>query len=194
MKFSIIIPAHNSAGFISRALESIAQQTYKDYELIVVCDACTDKTALMARQFTDKVYEVEYHRDGLARNVGIDAAEGEWILFMDDDDWWIHPFVLEDLNRELGDEDVLAFGFVWHTQGYKSPRGNGGGYWIATWNKCWRRSSIGDTRFSDVEYWSDIDFHRGMMNKPLKIKDWDEPMYFYNWMRPGSITERTTTS
>lgn len=188
MKFSVIIPAYQAAGHILRALESVNAQTYKDYELIVVCDSCTDGTEEIARRYTDKVICVDYQRDGLTRNAGIDAAQGEWILFMDDDDWWIHPYVLQDLAEQLGDEDLVCFGFVWHKNGYRSPRGNGGSYWIAVWNKCWRRSAIGDTRFSDVKWWSDVDFHREMMNKPLKIKDWDEPLYFYNFMRPGSIS------
>ena len=44
MKFSIIIPAHNAADHIRNALESVAEQTFEDYEVIVVCDSCTDDT------------------------------------------------------------------------------------------------------------------------------------------------------
>ena len=55
MMFSIIIPAHNAAEYIRKGLDSIKSQSYKDYELIVVCDACTDNTEAIAREYTDKV-------------------------------------------------------------------------------------------------------------------------------------------
>ena len=84
MKFSVIIPAHNSAGHIRNALDSIAEQTFTDYELIVVCDSCTDNTADVAREYADIVEEVEYHADGPTRNRGIELATGDWVLFMDD--------------------------------------------------------------------------------------------------------------
>ena len=51
MKFSVIIPAHNEESVISKALESIKQQSFTDYELIVVCDACTDRTKEIAEKF-----------------------------------------------------------------------------------------------------------------------------------------------
>ena len=51
MKFSIIIPAHNSAGYIQNALDSVAEQTFTDYELIVVCDSCTDNTEEIAKEY-----------------------------------------------------------------------------------------------------------------------------------------------
>ena len=88
--FSIIVPAHNSAEFINRCLDSVKMQTFTDYELIVVLDDCRDDTDQIALLYTDKVLITWHGRDGLARNAGIDAAEGEWILFLDDDDWWIH--------------------------------------------------------------------------------------------------------
>ena len=57
MKFSIIIPAHNSVAFIDKALSSIYNQDYNRnlFETIVVCDNCTDKTAAVAMEYTDKV-------------------------------------------------------------------------------------------------------------------------------------------
>lgn len=189
MKFSIIIPAYNAEGHISNALESIQEQSFKDYELIVICDSCTDKTAEMAREAGAIVEEVEFHNDGLSRSRGLDIAKGEWVLFMDDDDWWLHEFVLQQINSKLADDiDVLAFSFIFSGLKYADPLGNGGNLWPAVWNKCWRRSFIGSTRFPNIYAVSDSYFHMEMMQKNPRIKLWDMPMYFYNYLRPGSIS------
>ena len=189
MKFSIIIPAYNAEGHIYNALDSITEQTFKDYELIVICDSCKDKTAQMARDAGAIVEEVEYHNDGLSRSRGLDIAKGEWILFMYDDDWWLHEFVLDQINRHLSDDiDILAFSFIWHGVKYADPLGNGGRLFPAVWNKCWKRSFIGSTRFPNVYSISDGYFHSEMMQKNPRIKTWYMPMYFYNYLRPGSIS------
>ena len=75
MKFSIIIPAHNSAGYIQNALDSVVEQTFEDYELIVVCDSCTDNTEEIAKEYGARTVAVDYHCDGLTRNKGIEMAE-----------------------------------------------------------------------------------------------------------------------
>lgn len=189
MKFSIIIPAHNAEDHISNALDSITEQSFKDYELIVVCDSCTDKTADMAMEAGAIVDEVEFGNDGLSRSRGLDLAKGEWVLFMDDDDWWLHEFVLEQINSKLSDDiDILAFSFIFSGIKYATPHGNGGNLWPAVWNKCWRRSFIGDTRFPEVYAISDAYFHAEMMEKGGRVLAWDMPMYFYNYLRPGSIS------
>lgn len=188
MMFSIIIPAHNAAEYIRKGLDSIKIQSYKDYELIVVCDACTDNTEEIAREYTDKVYPVPFHNEGRARNYGLDRATGDWVLWMDDDDWWLHEFVLEQLSQEVPDAiDVLAFSFIFQTRGYAKPRNAKGAHWIAVWSKCWRRSFIGDTRFG-AEFPSDVNWNVRMMAKKPRIRDWDMPLYYYNYMRPGSQT------
>ena len=69
--FSVIIPAHNSQEYIRRGLETIRQQRFKDYELIIVCDACTDDTELVAKAYTEKVIVTQFGLDGMARNAGI---------------------------------------------------------------------------------------------------------------------------
>ena len=188
MMFSIIIPAYNAADHIAKALQSVAAQSYKNYELIVVCDSCTDNTAEIAEGYGAKVINVDYHLDGLTRNAGLDAARGEWVLFMDDDDWFLHEFVLQMLADKLGDEDVLFFGFIWKGCGYAHNTADL--RYIACWSKCWRRSAIGTTRFSSVPYWSDVDFNAAMMRKPLKCAYWDMPLYYYNYLRTGSISWR----
>lgn len=188
-KFSIIMPAHDAAKYIRKALDSVASQTYTDYELIVICDACKDNTAEIAREYGANVIEVDYTNSGLTRNAGLDVATGEWVLFMDDDDWWLHEFVLEQLNEKLGGEDILCFGFIWKGVGYTEPNRPGGHYWPAVWNKCWRRSAIGDTRFRPI-YPDDLIFHDTMMDKALFIKAWDMPLYYYNYWREGSISRQ----
>ena len=54
-KFSIIVPTHNSEEFMSKCLDSVVSQTCKDYELIIICDKCSDNTEKIARTYTDKV-------------------------------------------------------------------------------------------------------------------------------------------
>ena len=192
MRFSIIIPAYNAENHIRKALDSIKSQEFTDYECIVVCDSCKDKTEEIAKEYGFKTTVVNFHNDGLTRSKGLDMAQGDWVLFMDDDDWWLHEFVLTQLNDKLNevDCDVLAFSFIFKHWKYARPHGNDGAQWIAVWNKCWKRSCIGTTRFPEVHSKSDLYFHGEMMRKKLKIVDWDMPMYYYNYMREGSITQK----
>lgn len=191
MRFSIIIPAHNAENHIRKALDSIVKQTFRDFEIIVVCDACTDNTKQVAQEYYAKTLEVNYHRDGLTRNAGLDIANGEFVLFMDDDDWWLHEFVLEQIDKKLKqnpDCDLLCFSFIWKGVIYAEPTSNMGQLYPSVWNKCWRRSFIGNTRFPGVYSVSDFHFHNEMMKKQHKQVIWDMPMYYYNYLRPGSIS------
>ena len=189
MKFSIIIPAHNSAGYIRKALDSIKAQTFTDYELIVVCDSCTDNTEEIAKEYGALTAAVEYHADGLTRNHGIEMARGDWVLFLDDDDWWLHEFVLQQLSDKLNNAiDILCFSFIFRGVKYANPLGNGGmWHWPACWCKCYKRTAIGSSRFSDVtDGTADVQFFQQMFTKGLTIVDWDMPMYYYNYFREGS--------
>ena len=195
MRFSIIIPAYNSSKFIRKALDSIKSQTFTDYELIVICDSCKDNTQEIAKEYGAITEKVGFGRDGLTRNRGLEWAKGEWVLFMDDDDWWLHEYVLEQLDKklkEIPNLDVLCFSFIFKGVGYATPLRQGGGHWTATWNKCWRREFIKDCKFSGESMSSDVTFHRMAMDKEPRIYDWDMPMYYYNYMREGSQTELDT--
>ena len=192
-RFSVIIPAHNAAEYIRMGLESIRRQTCWDYELIVVCDACDDNTEQIAREYTSRVISVNYGLDGLTRNAGIDMARGEYILFMDDDDWWADPRAFEKLAHAAlthPEADVILFGFHWRAIGDKLQ--HPGQIFIAVWNKCWRRDFIGDTRFPAKPYWSDVDFSREALGRlrPERAFFLPEVLYYYNYLRPGSISWR----
>ena len=194
--FSVIVPAHNSEKYLRKCLDSIFMQTFKDFELIIVCDSCTDKTSYVANEYTayttHKLIYTVYGMDGLARNAGIDAAEGEWILFLDDDDWWIHEYVLEDIHQFVTGMngallDMVCFDFIWKGKGYARNIPNAMN--IAVWSKAFRREFIGDTRFPAIPFTSDQPFMDEICaKKPLTIA-MHELMYYYNYMREGSQTE-----
>lgn len=194
--FSVIVPAHNSEFFIMQCLSSIRKQTFDDYELIIVCDKCEDNTESLARIMADKLIVTEFGMDGLARNAGIDAAEGEWILFLDDDDWWIHEYVLEELHRaaeKVGPfVDVLAFDFIWNNPPEGMPAyfvNEPDAVNIAVWSKAFRRDLIGDTRFPPIRMTSDAGFMREICRKQPRCYATHKLMYYYNFMRKGSQTE-----
>lgn len=190
MKFSVIIPAHNEQGCIFRALSSIEQQSFKDYECIVVCDDCTDSTKEIAQSYGAKVLEINAHSSGAARNAGLEVAQGEWVLFCDADDWYLHEYVFEMLADKVGreNEDVLLFSLIWKNMGYGPIRSPKGTIYPHVANKCWSRVSIGDTRFPADKNVAGEDgtFFDRMMSKGIKLVEWDMPLYYYNWLRPGS--------
>ena len=64
-KYSIIIPAHNAEDCLGRCLDSVVSQKYRNWELLVVCDACTDGTADVVRKYGEKPIIVNHQRDGL---------------------------------------------------------------------------------------------------------------------------------
>lgn len=192
MRFSMIIPTFNAEDHIIKGLESIKSQTFKDYELIVVCDRCKDRTKEIAESYGAKTLDVDYGRDGLTRNAGLDIAQGEYVLFMDDDDWLLHEFVFEEIHRKLkqaNDPDLLCFSFIWKGVMYANPIARNGDLYPSVWNKAWKRSWIGDTRFTDVYSISDFYFHNAMMKKPHRRAIWDSPCVYYNYLRPGSISD-----
>ena len=96
--FSVVIPAYNNADFIGEAIQSVLDQTYPNYEIIVVNDASPDNASDVVRSFNDpRVILIEHPVNrGLsaARNTGILAAKGEWIALLDGDDIF-HPQKLE---------------------------------------------------------------------------------------------------
>ena len=200
MRFSVIIPAHNSEGFIAKGLESIRNQSFQNFELIVVCDRCTDRTKEIAESYGAKTIEVDYGRDGLSRNAGLDVAQGEYVLFCDDDDYFLHEFAFEMIDKKLKEEnnpELLIYSFIWKGCGVTKPLNRFNEPYIAVWCKAWRRDWIADTRFSDVYSVSDLDFHKAMMKKPHRTVLYDTPLYYYNYLREGSISHemgRTTKS
>jgi glycosyltransferase involved in cell wall biosynthesis len=82
---SIIIPAHDEQDYIRRTLEAARQQTFGRFEVIVVCNGCTDQTAEIAREWCDQVIVLPERGLSRARNLGARAARGKMLIFLDAD-------------------------------------------------------------------------------------------------------------
>ena len=112
-KFSIIVPIYNVEHYLENCLESIVNQTYTNYECILVCDKSTDNSTKTAEKYAEK-YNFKYiykENTGLskARNTGVNLSSGDYILFLDGDDYY-EPNLLETLNVNLYDTpDLLRF-------------------------------------------------------------------------------------
>ncbi len=89
-KVSVVIPAYNAERFVAKAIDSVLNQTYRDYEIIVVDDGSTDNTLEVLKSYGDKVRYVRQSNKGAsaARNTGIRHANGKYIAFLDADDVW----------------------------------------------------------------------------------------------------------
>jgi glycosyltransferase involved in cell wall biosynthesis len=90
VRFSVIVPAYNSAAFIAKALDSALSQTLQPAEVIVINDGSSDETLEIVQRFGNKVRCISHENKGLpaARNTGIENAQYEWIALLDSDDLW----------------------------------------------------------------------------------------------------------
>lgn len=122
MRFSILIPVYNCEKYLERCIDSVINQTYEDFELILINDGSTDRSADICRKFEiidDRIIVLEQANQGpgAARNNGIKKAQGDFIVFVDADDY-IENSCLEDLQRYLqkNDVDILFKGFKFENQ------------------------------------------------------------------------------
>ncbi len=111
-KVSVIIPVYNMERFVGACLDSVLNQTFKDFECICVNDGSTDGTLNILKKYAEKdgrIKLIDQSNQGgsAARNVGLNAAEGEWVSFLDNDDLY-HPQYLELLLKyaQAYDADV----------------------------------------------------------------------------------------
>ncbi len=103
MRFSVVVPLYNKAPYVAKAIGSILSQTFTDYELVIMDDGSTDdsyENALKVIQGRGNchIYRQKNAGVSMARNNGVALSQGDYVCFLDADDWW-DPAFLEEMNR-----------------------------------------------------------------------------------------------
>ncbi|MFI3123602.1 MAG: glycosyltransferase [Methylococcales bacterium] len=98
---SVVIPTYNRALFVTKAIDSVLNQTFADYEVIVVDDGSTDNTKETLERYLDKITYIYQDNSGVsaARNTGIAVAGGEWVAFLDSDDEWSIDYLAKQIKH-----------------------------------------------------------------------------------------------
>lgn len=204
-RFSIIIPAFNVEKYITTALESVFNQTYTNYEVIVIDDCSTDNTVQELEQYKGKIKLIKNNENlasGGARNNGLDNSSGEYIIFLDADDHLYDENVLEKLNNLIGNSntDIVYMGFKFGgnrnelvlptpetcTKLYKA----GADIYPNVWSKCWRREFLNDNhiRFVEKRYYEDVLFVYTAVMKSESYLMAEFPVHTYISGRKNSMT------
>ena len=102
MKFSVIIPLYNKANYVAKAIESVFAQTYDDYELVIMDDGSSDDSFAVASKAVEGRTDCQLYRQqnagvSMARNNAVARSKGDYLCFLDADDWWA-PTFLEEMS------------------------------------------------------------------------------------------------
>ncbi len=209
MKFSIIVPAYNVAQYIEECVESILKQDYDTYEVIIIDDGSTDETSKIIDKIAGKSERVKViHQENCgassARNMGIENASGDYILFLDGDDFWSSKNFLSSLKKLLfaDEKDVVIFSYT-ELYGDKQlthyfNRSTGSyvkdsalGYFNGpNWNKCIKKSCIdGKHLLFDTDLLAEDCLWGANILKAIDTYEvFDFPQYMYRQNRIGSLT------
>lgn len=108
MKFSVIMPCHNAEAYVVKALRSVAKQTHPAHEVIVINDRSTDGSvaAITSSGVPVTLLHTDFGNAAAARNAGIEQATGEWIAFLDADDYWLSYHLAQAADLLKGDSDA----------------------------------------------------------------------------------------
>ena len=189
---TLIIPCHNLEQWITPCLDSICAQENKqniNRRAIFICDSCTDRTReIIEEKMTDStwkwdIYDVQVASPGLARNVGLDHANSEYIWFVDGDDWFTCNNAVDELYRLMkkDDKDIIEF----KIKSKANPDGAFGGGTV--WRCVLSSRIIGDMRFNNRQTGEDNDFIWDIYHKPnANYGKIAMAPYFYNFPREGS--------
>lgn len=218
-KVSIIVPVYNVETYLPKCLESCINQTLYDIEIVCVNDGSTDSSLKILQQYAaidDRIIVVDKPNGGLssARNAGLDVAGGEWIMFLDSDDY-LAPGACERVWVESKEAwtEIITFGSEifpnnpapteWHNQtlhiGTKRYYENSvvalfnePGAKPFVWRQAFSKKLLDNTgvRFDEnIAYGEDIVFQFNIFPRAKSISFISDRLYCYRWYRKGSLME-----
>lgn len=214
IKLSIIIPVYNSEEFLEKCINSLLAQTIKNFEIILINDGSKDKSLEICRQFAQidnriKVFNQANSGQSKARNVGIENAAGEYITFVDSDDWVDADYYEKLVDAsERNDADIACASILRvrkHSQKYRikytketiftEPQSKIDAARVPdmcyVWNKVYKRSLIDklELRFIKGMFFEDVDFVTRAVffsNKIVTV-----PNTYYHYWTNGNSTVKT---
>ena len=209
-RFSVIVTSYNIEDYIERAILSVENQTFKNIEIILIDDGSTDNTESKILELCSKYKNIIYikHSEnkgiGGVRNSGLEIAKGEYIVFLDGDDYLAQNDVLEKLDKVIGEDkiDIIYLGFKIEgnreelvipteetcTKSYKSSTDK----YPNVWSKCWRRKYLEENniKFAENRLYEDVLFVYNGVIKSKSYKIADFVVHKYISVRPNSITTK----
>lgn len=216
-RVSVIMPIYNAEKYLGEAIESILNQTYTDFELLLINDQSMDNSIEICREYKKRDNRIcilennsESHGPGPTRNIGLDYATGEYIYFMDADDWADDKLLQCAVSRmRETNADLVQFGALYERMDGKNPeqyfwRGKDiltkEGisrdflfYWEENRNSLWmylfRREAVKTIRFENIIIGEDISYIMDALGNAEKIAYIAEAFYHYRYVE-GSTSHR----
>ena len=210
---SVIVPVYNVAPYLEQCLDSIVNQTYRNLEIILVDDGSTDESGAICDRYAEqdsRIQVVHKENGGLssARNVGLDKMTGEWVLFVDSDDW-IELNTLALLFEQKDERvEVVEFGIVHVFETHRNEclfrRELTSGVDIlislfrdqpfhgVAWNKLYAAHTVKDVRFIEGRYHEDTPFVLEVYPHIDYCQVIPHALYNYRRDRVGQITSGFT--
>ncbi len=208
MKFSIVVPVYNVEQYLDDCLKSLQEQAFADHEIICVNDGSTDHSREILSEWETRIPQlkiIDRKNGGLsaARNTGLAAATGNYIIFVDSDDW-VEPTMLNRLAEEANGEDMICFACRKSDNGatddFVPEQTDGWNYYnrhaiehhevpfVCVWQRCYRREFLLDNRlwFREGILHEDNEFTPRACLKAKSIKVIPNVLYNYR-VRPNSI-------
>ena len=188
---SVVVPIYNVEAYLKECIDSIVAQTYRDIEIILVDDGSTDHCGQICDSYQDsriRVFHNENYGLSATRNFGIKKSRGEYIYFIDSDDW-IDPFVLEEAVKNIGNADILCFGSKnANYSGYEALLAHiNGEISNVVWNKLYKRHCFDDIRFPDGRLMEDTATTYKLLYQAKRVSCIEFNGYHYR-EREGSIS------
>lgn len=213
MKISVIIPVYNVEDYLSKCLDSIVNQNFNDYEIIIIDDGSIDNSHQIIleykRKFPDKIVSIKKKNEGqaVARNIGIEMARGEYILFVDSDD-----YIACDTLRTVYDYaekdkvDIVCFdsykilndNIIDYVRGYNNIDDNLKRYIVSQdcpWGMLIRTELIKKNKlfFPKLRAYEDVSIVPAYALYTKKITFIDKKLYYY-FIRKGSTMNQLVYS
>lgn len=225
MEVSVIIPTYNCGKFLKDSIGSLLRQSFGDFEIIVVDNKSTDNTVQTVKEFMKQDKRIslieldENLKQGIARNIGVDAAKGEYIMFVDGDDKTAPDFIEKMYNKIKKDDADMTIcrwapfdnntGIVNHKHGYANfhrlpeKYRNESFTWRdikeelfsqsnVPWDKIYKKSFLIDeeVKFPGGMFFEDNVFSFDAYMKAEKITILDECLIYYRVNRKQAVTAR----